>query len=214
MDLQDFRRNYVMHGFDETEALPSPVEQLRVWLKQAAEASPGDWFECNAMTLATASAAGEVTARIVLLKDLNDQGLTFFTSYVSAKAKQMAENPRASLAFYWPHVERQVRIDGAITKVTAEESRSYFAKRPRGSQLGAHASTQSQPVRSRAVLEQALEEVSRKYEGRDVECPETWGGYRLTPHLFEFWQGRPNRLHDRVAYRLSGGSWSITRLGP
>ena len=215
MELAELRRSYQQLELDEASIDPSPIVQLRLWLYEAKHSSPGDWFECNAMTLSTSAANGEVFGRIVLLKSLNDDGLTFFTNYKSAKGRQLAINPHASLVFYWPHLERQVRIQGKAEQTSADISDEYFASRPRGSQLGAHASPQSQPVSSRESLEKALAAIEQKFGDGPVPRPSDWGGYLLRPYCFEVWQGRPNRMHDRIAYRQQGDhAWDLGRLGP
>ncbi len=167
------------------------------------------------MTLATADERGFVTARIVLLKGYSEAGFMFFTNYDSAKGQQLLENPRASLVFYWPHVERQIRVNGSVTKTEAATSDKYFHARPRGSQLGAVASAQSQPLADRQSLEQQAAELDQRYADQEIPRPDYWGGYLLEPDSLEFWQGRNNRLHDRFSYDLeAGGKWKITRLAP
>ncbi|TWT73426.1 Pyridoxine/pyridoxamine 5'-phosphate oxidase [Posidoniimonas polymericola] len=212
--LEDFRRHYLRDGLRKADCDPCPTNQLKRWVQEALDASPGEWFEVNAMTLSTASAAGQVSSRVVLLKRLDERGLVFFTNYASEKGRQLAENPRASLAFYWPHLERQVRVAGEVTRVSAEVSDEYFQSRPRGSQLGALASEQSEVVAGREVLEKQLGELEQQYDGQQVPRPTEWGGYLLAPAEFEFWQGRPDRLHDRIRYRRASSDWMIERLSP
>jgi len=167
------------------------------------------------MTLATASRDGTPSARIVLLKGYDDRGFTFFTNYESAKGKELLENPRAALVFFWPELKHQIRISGTVSKVAREESETYFRLRPIGSRIGAWASRQSQVLRNREELDQRVAELTRQYEGKDVPLPPHWGGYRLAPETFEFWQGRESRLHDRFRYqRVSEREWKIERLSP
>lgn len=212
--LAEMRRRYERHGLRKSDCAASPIEQLNRWLSEALSASPGEWFEVNAMSLATCGADGHVTSRVVLLKGVSDAGLKFYTNYDSEKGRQLAENPRASLNFYWPHLERQVRITGAVSRVSREDSRQYFRSRPRGSQLGASISRQSEVVASRDALADELAAAEQKLQGADVPLPEQWGGYLLAPDSFEFWQGRPDRLHDRIRYSPESAGWRIERLSP
>jgi pyridoxamine 5'-phosphate oxidase len=188
-----------------------PVKQFTAWFgPRAASGVP----EANAVTLATATGDGRPHARTVLLKEATQQGFVFFTNYGSPKARQLTENPWATLVCYWPEVHRQVVVSGRVSQVTDAESDGYFRTRPRGSQLGAWASTQSQPIESRQALERRVAELDSQYAGRDVPRPPFWGGFRLMPETFEFWQGRTNRLHDRFRYRKDGGRWVVERLAP
>lgn len=212
--LAEMRRHYQQDGLHKRDCAACPTEQLKRWLHEAQECSPGDWFEVNAMSLATSSPDGDVTSRVVLLKGLDTDGLRFFTNYSSEKGRQLADNPRAALNFFWPHLERQVRVAGSVTKVAREVSLEYFRSRPRGSQLGAVASAQSQVVTSREVLEARLYELEAEYNGQDVPLPDDWGGYCLAPAVFEFWQGRPDRLHDRLRYSLADDVWRLERVSP
>lgn len=210
--VADLRRNYTRAGLDETEADPNPFNQFQTWFDQALSA---DLPEPNAMTLATATASGKPSARIVLLKGFDEEGFLFYTNYNSEKGQQLAANPWGALVFWWAELERQVRIEGRVEKVSTEESEAYFASRPFDSQLGAWASQQSEVISSRAVLEEKLAELEKKYEKQVVPKPPHWGGYCLSPTEFEFWQGRPSRLHDRLRYRQgSDGAWLRERLAP
>jgi pyridoxamine 5'-phosphate oxidase len=191
----------------------NPIRQFQTWLDEV-RASGLSEQDAISMTLATAGKDGQPSARIVLLKSFDDRGFVFYTNYHSRKGKELNDNPRACLLFYWPQLWRQVRIEGDIEKVSTMESEAYFQSRPLGSRLGAWASNQSEVVDSREVLEARFAELEKRF-GNDVPRPEHWGGYRLKPGSIEFWQGRDNRLHDRLLYRLQeDGSWSIERLGP
>lgn len=191
---------------------PNPFKQFEHWFEQALAANLP---EPTAMTLATANRDGVPAARIVLLKGCDDRGFAFFTNYQSAKATELEENPRAALVFFWPELKHQIRICGAVSKVSREESETYFRLRPFGSRIGAWASHQSQVLRSREELDRRVEELTRQFEGKDVPLPPHWGGYRLAPEAFEFWQGRESRLHDRFRYtRITEREWQIERLSP
>ncbi len=210
-NLADLRENYTKGSLDVADVLTDPTAQFRVWFHQATESRLP---EPNAMHLATVSGEGRPSGRIVLLKGL-DAGFIFFTNYESRKGHDLTANPHAALAFFWVELERQVRIEGRIEPVSAAESDAYFASRPRGSQLGAWASAQSQPVASREVLETREKQLEEEFAGKPVSRPPHWGGYRLVPDYLEFWQGRPSRLHDRIAYtKQEDGKWKIERLSP
>ncbi|MCO4888681.1 pyridoxamine 5'-phosphate oxidase [Cupriavidus sp. WGtm5] len=209
--LADLRRTYVLGALSESDVAPDPMSQFRRWFDEAVTAKLP---EPNAMTLATVDADGQPSARIVLLKGIDDRGFTFFTNYESRKGLDLAANPRAALLFHWVQLERQVRVEGRVEKVSEDESDAYFATRPLGSRVGAWASAQSREVTGRDVLEQREQEYRSKY-GENPPRPPYWGGYRLVPTALEFWQGRPSRLHDRIAYRVQPGiGWQIVRLSP
>jgi pyridoxamine 5'-phosphate oxidase len=191
----------------------NPIRQFQTWFDEV-RASGVSEQDATSMTLATASKDGQPSARIVLLKSFDQRGFVFYTNYHSRKGKELSENPRACLLFYWSELWRQVRIEGDIEKISTAESEAYFQSRPLGSRLGAWASDQSEVVNNRETLESRFAELQKRF-GEDVPRPEHWGGYRLRPNSIEFWQGRDNRLHDRLRYRLEeDGSWSIERLGP
>jgi pyridoxamine 5'-phosphate oxidase len=209
--VRDLREDYTQGGLTESAADPDPIRQFALWFDDALAAR---LKEPNAMTLATSSPTGAPDARMVLLKGFDHRGFVFFTNYDSAKARQLETNPQAALVFYWPDLERQVRITGTVTRTSREETEAYFATRPRGSQLGAWASEQSVPVSGRDVLEQRLAEFDARFENQPIPAPPNWGGYRLQPDSMEFWQGRPNRLHDRLLYTRDGEAWIRSRLAP
>src|SRR5436309_12544179 len=211
MTISELRREYTLHGLSEADVHADPIEQFRVWFDQALAAGVP---EANAMTLATTKPDGRPSARIVLLKHFDANGFLFFTNYRSRKGRELANNPAAALLFFWPQLERQVRIEGVVTFTTTEESDTYFRSRPLESRLGAGASPQSQVVASRDELERLLAEVRGRCTGEEVPRPPHWGGYRLTPYQFEFWQGRPGRLHDRLEYFRADGAWRLRRLAP
>lgn len=234
MALADLRREYRIGGIRRSDLPPDPLDQFKTWFSQAAGtrasgriqqflvniykafaslagAPPPD---VNAMTLSTVDENGQPFARTVLLKGVDSRGFIFFTNYHSRKGRQLENHPAAALTFYWPDLERQVCITGKVTRLPEAESDAYFHSRPRGSQLGALASTQSAPVENRQALEKAMRAAEAKFEGKEVPRPTHWGGYFLAPDRIEFWQGRPNRLHDRFIYERSAESWIITRLCP
>jgi pyridoxamine 5'-phosphate oxidase len=210
--LADIRREYASRALTEEDAHADPIQQFSAWFEAAVTSQ---LIDVNAMTLATASPSGEPAARIVLLKGADESGFVFYTNYESAKGRDLDANPRACLLLFWAELERQVRITGAVAKLTAAESDSYFQSRPFESQIGAAISNQSRPVADRAQLEQRYAALAEKYKGATIPRPEHWGGYRVTPERVEFWQGRKSRVHDRLLYTRQGdGSWSRTRLEP
>ena len=212
MNLDDLRREYTQRGLREEDLAPDPFTQFGAWFDEVAQA---DIREPNAMTLATATPDGRPSARMVLLKGVDARGFAFFTNYESRKGAELAANPRAALVFFWVQLERQVRVEGRVERLSAEESDAYFASRPEGSQLGAWASQQSAVLPDRGPLEARYEELRAQYEGHEVPRPPFWGGFRVVPETVEFWQGRVNRLHDRLRYRRQDdGSWVIERLSP
>jgi len=212
MSIADIRREYARARLDETHVSPDPVVEFDRWFTQAREAKA---LEPNAMTLATATREGAPSARIVLLKGYDERGFVFFTDYRSRKGTELEQNPQASLVFFWPELERQVRIIGTVERTSAQESEEYFRTRPRGSRLGAWVSHQSRVIPSRAQLESGLRQVKERFPTDDVPLPPHWGGYRLRPQEVEFWQGREDRLHDRIRYlRKKGGGWQLERLSP
>jgi pyridoxamine 5'-phosphate oxidase len=212
MNLADLRREYTKGGLHRADLHSDPLVQFQKWFEEALNSQ---LLEPSAMTLATADKEGRPSGRIVLLKAVDERGFVFFTNYESRKGRELAANPHASLVAYWPELERQICIAGTVSKVARAESEKYFALRPRGGQLGAWASKQSSNVPDRAFLEKRLQEVESQFVNRDVETPPYWGGYVLAPERIEFWQGRPNRLHDRFQYsKLADASWRIERLSP
>lgn len=202
----------MMEGLDEHEIERDPIEQFRLWFDDAIAAKlPMP----DAMSLATVTPDGRPTARMVLLKQVDAAGFVFFTNYNSNKAKQLEINPYAALVFYWPVLERQVRVEGKVSKTAEEESAAYFKTRPRESQIGAWASPQSEVISAREVIEQRAHELAEMYCDREIDCPTHWGGFRLTPDRIEFWKGRVGRLHDRILYELQPDeTWTIKRLAP
>jgi pyridoxamine 5'-phosphate oxidase len=234
MTLADARREYSLAGLDRDDLAPEPLTQFAGWFAEASSARGRTrlrrigiaffdlWhallghppIDVNAMVLATADGAGAPSARTVLLKAVDERGFTFFTNYDSRKGRDLAENSRAALVFYWAALERQVTITGAVTKLPVAESERYFQTRPRGSRIAAWASRQSAPIESRAELEREWRDTAARFPGDDVPLPPNWGGYVLTPDSIEFWQGRSNRLHDRLRYTREGDGWRIDRLAP
>ena len=209
--IANFRKEYQLESLLESTVDPDPYRQFQLWFDQVVAA---ELPEPNAMTLATATPDGIPSARIVLLKGVDPQGFVFFTNYTSQKGAELAANPRAAIVFLWVELERQVRIQGSVVKLPDAESDDYFRSRPLGSQLGAWVSEQSQVIPDRESLEQRLADLQQQYANQPIPRPPHWGGYRLQPTSIEFWQGRRNRLHDRLCYRLVNGEWVIERLAP
>ncbi len=211
MSIADLRKSYTLAGLRRVELETDPIRQFKEWFQQALDA---ELIEPTAMTLATSDPEARPSARIVLLKGLDERGFIFFTNYESRKGCELAANPNAALVFYWAELERQVRVAGSVDRISREESEKYFTSRPRGHQLSAWVSTQSEVIADREVLEKRLDEYEQKYTGA-VPLPPFWGGFVLFPTQIEFWQGRPNRLHDRFRYtKQASGTWMIDRLAP
>lgn len=211
--LADMRRNYTREGLSEALAPAEPLALFRQWFADAVQTEQPP-VEPNAMSLATVDGEGRPHCRVLLLKGLGERGFTFFSNYASAKGQQLTEQPFAAMTFFWPGLERQVRIEGRVEKVSSEESNAYYQVRPMGSRLGAWASPQSQVIADRAELEGLLATAEQRFMDQLPHCPEFWGGYCLLPERIEFWQGRPSRLHDRLNYRLENGAWLRERLAP
>lgn len=210
--IADIRKNYSRKKLSEAKANPHPIKQFAKWWKQAVKSNLED---VNAMTLATASPDGVPSARIVLLKDFSDKGFIFFTNYNSFKGQQLSENPKACLVFFWKELERQVRITGLVEKISEEDSSEYFYSRPVESQLGAITSPQSQVIESREWLDKKFMQLKKEKGNKHIQRPPHWGGYIIKPVIIEFWQGRPNRLHDRLQYTLQpNAEWKMERLAP
>lgn len=210
-NLADIRSDYQHAVLDESHMLSGPLEQFDKWFREALEA---EVREVNAMSLATATPDGRPSNRIVLLKGLDETGFVFFTNYHSDKGQMLAANPLAAITFFWPELERQVRIEGKVEKVSSAESDEYFTKRPWGSRIAALTSEQSQVIAHREELETRYNELADHYRDKEPIRPHHWGGYRLLPDSVEFWQGRPNRLHDRLKYIKTGEGWKLVRLSP
>ncbi|SRR5579875_3763670 len=212
MQIADLRKEYTGGGLSEADADADPLHQFEKWFGQALAANLP---EPNAMTLATATPDGQPSVRVVLLKSFDASGFTFFTNYESRKGRELTANPRAALLFFWPQMQRQVRIEGTVERLSEAESDGYFRSRPLGSRLGAWASAQSEVIASRDVLEQRMRELTQRFADGEVPRPPYWGGYRVCPLTIEFWQGRPDRLHDRLRYqRVQPNGWRLERLSP
>ena len=210
-EIAAMRQDYTIGELLESSAPPEPWELFSSWFEIARNAKI---LEPNAMILSTVTQDGQPTSRVVLLKDFDQSGLVFFTNYLSQKGEQLAHNPRASILFWWESLQRQIRIEGVVVKIGEEESDTYFQSRPYGSRLGAWVSEQSQLIVDRTVLEKRQIEFEEKFAEGNVPRPDHWGGYRLTPNKFEFWQGRSNRLHDRLLYQMQQDAWTRARLAP
>ena len=211
LDLASLRRTYALSSLDEGAVDADPIHQFERWFADAVSAEA---LEPNAMTLATASRDGVPSGRIVLLKGVDARGFVFFTDFRSRKGAELTENPLAALVFLWKEIERQVRVTGAVARVSDADAEAYFRSRPVGSRLGAWASHQSAVIADRAVLEDRLRDVTAQFADGDVPLPSHWGGFRVVPDEVEFWQGRPDRLHDRLLYRRAEAGWTVARLSP
>jgi pyridoxamine 5'-phosphate oxidase len=211
MNIDSIRMEYTLGSLDIDTIDHDPFQFFRKWLN---EAITSELPEPTAMSVSTIGADGFPQSRIVLLKSFDDSGYTFYTNYLSQKGQSMEINHRAALLFFWPELQRQVRITGIVTKVSRENTESYFATRPRSSQVGAWASEQSKALPSREYLEKLFRDIEARYEGSEIPAPDHWGGYLVTPHRFEFWQGRRSRLHDRFLFEREGDSWAVRRLAP
>ncbi|WP_316787988.1 pyridoxamine 5'-phosphate oxidase [Pedobacter frigoris] len=210
-NIQNLRQDYRAAQLSENDVESNPILQFKKWFADAINAQ---MYEPNVMTLATADSDGKPSARIVLLKDFDENGFVFYTNYESKKGQDLIENPQAALVFFWAELERQVRIEGLVTKVDAQTSSDYFHSRPIGSQIGAMASPQSSIISDRFLLEEKVKELTAEYANKEIPRPLHWGGYLIEPTFIEFWQGRSSRLHDRIVYDLVDGSWIINRLAP
>ncbi len=211
LEIQDLRSEYTRVDLRAKDLQADPVEQFKLWFQQALDRQVP---EPTAMTLATADAEGQPSVRTVLLKEVEGEDFVFYTNYQSRKGRELEANPKASLLFFWPQLERQVRIEGLARRVSRETADAYFQSRPRGSRLGAWASPQSRPLKDRRELEQAFSDVEERFAGEEIPLPPHWGGFRLSPQAFEFWQGRPSRLHDRFLYTRQTDGWKLQRLAP
>lgn len=209
--LKNLRHDFAQQTLSKKDVNSDPYEQFKSWLDEAIKAEVN---EPIATTISTVSKYGQPSSRIVYIRDVNENGFVFFTNYLSKKGIDLSVNPKACMNLFWPEIERQVRIEGVIEKVTHDVSDAYFADRPKASQIGAHASFQSRPLENREELENRITEFNEKYSEEEVPRPSNWGGYILVPHHFEFWQGRPSRLHDRIAFNKSEEGWEIVRLNP
>lgn len=212
IDLAGLRREYETQGLRRAEMHHDPIEQFATWFSTAVNSELPD---ANAISLATATPTGQPSTRVVLLKGFDQRGFVFFTNYESAKGRALETNPQAAFVVYWVQLERQIRVAGRVEKTSPQESKAYFRSRPRGSQLGAWVSHQSEVIDARRILEARLAEMTERFAGMEIELPPHWGGYRIVPSTIEFWQGRANRLHDRFRYtREKDDSWRLERLAP
>lgn len=209
--IHHLRTDYISRALSETDVDSNPILQLEQWLSEAIEA---EVLEANAMMVATVDGSGQPSARVVLLRELTQSGLAFYTNYESRKGQDLLNNPKVSATFFWPELERQVRIEGECFRMTEEESDAYFSSRPAGSRLGAWASPQSQELPNRASLDDRYSEIEKKFQGKEITRPPFWGGYRIAPHHIEFWQGRASRLHDRIRFQRDQEGWTVSRLAP
>ncbi len=212
-DIAAMRRNYTRTGLTEQMAGADPFALFEQWFDVAVQTNPGDWYEPNVMSLATVAPDGTPSNRIVLLKGYDTHGFVFFTNYESRKADEITQNPNVALCFHWPQLERQVRIVGAAARIDRAANEDYFATRPRGSRLGAWVSSQSL-LTTLGELRSEFDRMTKEFDGHDIPCPPNWGGYRVTPTEIEFWQGRPNRMHDRIHFERDGDTWRRQRLAP
>ncbi|UII25621.1 pyridoxamine 5'-phosphate oxidase [Fulvivirga maritima] len=211
-NIADIRKDYALKALDEQDLLAHPIKQFEKWLNEAIEC---DIKEATAMNVATIGEQGFPSSRVILLKGVSEKGFSFYTNYQSSKGKELANNPAVALNFFWPDLERQVRVQGMASKLSEEESTEYFQSRPKGSQIGAWTSPQSTVIAGREVLEEREKKLTEKYKDAEVlPKPKQWGGYLVEPFLIEFWQGRPSRLHDRIIYTQKGDGWQINRLAP
>ncbi len=209
--IEELRKNYKLKSLDQKDVLENPFEQFSIWFE---EAMNSDLPEPNAMILATATKNGKPSVRTLLLKGFDEKGFIFYTNYESRKGKELAENDNASILFYWAELERQIRLEGKVEKISKEESKRYFDTRPYKSRIGAWASNQSEVIENRFIIVKKFLKYFIKFHSKDIPLPPYWGGYILIPEIFEFWQGRANRLHDRVRYSKNNGKWEIVRLSP
>ena len=210
-NLADLRQHYTKGGLEEHQIPDSPFILFNEWFLQAGELGV---LEPNAMIISTVSADNKPSSRVVLLKGIEDGGFIFYTNYESRKGKELEHNPYISVLFFWPEAERQIRIEGKVSKISTETSKAYFVSRPRESQLGAWASAQSSIIEGRHSIEESYQQCLAQYDGKEIPLPDFWGGYIIHPSSFEFWQGRPSRLHDRMKYNKQQDSWHIVRLSP
>jgi pyridoxamine 5'-phosphate oxidase len=210
-NISDIRTDYLKSALNKSDLDPNPIVQFKSWFSKVLNANV---HEPNAMVLSTVNAKGEPNGRVVLLKQITDDGFVFFTNYLSIKGKELQENPRASLTFFWPELEQQVRVSGIVVKISVKESKEYFNSRPRESQIAAIASKQSEKLPSRLKLSNSFLQIEKEFEGKNLKIPDHWGGYLVKPKKIEFWQGRASRMHDRLCYLFNNNQWIINRLSP